>query len=79
METRRQGATLFSAILVLIATLVIVQLWILAAGLDALLAREVDVLVPMALSSLALAALSAGLLWYVVAFDDRLRRQGRHG
>ena len=38
METRQQGTTLFSAILVLIATLVVIQLWLVAAALEALLA-----------------------------------------
>jgi hypothetical protein len=76
METRQQGATLFSAILVLIATLVVVQLWLLAAALEAVLSREMTVLVPTAFSSLALFLLSGGLLWYGLSFDERLRRCG---
>jgi nitrite reductase/ring-hydroxylating ferredoxin subunit len=32
METRQQGSTLFSAVLVLIATLVVIQLWLVAAA-----------------------------------------------
>jgi uncharacterized protein DUF6755 len=79
METRQQGTTLFSAILVLIATLVIIQLWLVAAALDALLARQIDVLVPTALASAALFVLSGGLLWYGVSFDERLRRWGPRG
>ena len=79
METREQGATLFSAVLVLIATLVAIQLWLLSAALDALLARQAPVLVPTALASGALFALSAALLWYVVSFDNRLRQWGRRG
>ena len=74
METRQQGSTLFSAILALIATLVIIQLWIVAAALDALRAGEIDVLVPTAVASTALFGLSAGLLWSVLAFDARLRQ-----
>jgi hypothetical protein len=76
METRQQGATLFSAVLVLIATLVVMQLWLLSAAVEALLARERGVLVPTALASATLFLLSAGLLWYVVAFDRRLREWG---
>ena len=79
METRQQGSTLFSAVLVLIATLVVVQLWIVAAALEALLARQVAVLIPAALLSGSLFLLSGGLLWYVVSFDERLRQWGPRG
>ena len=79
METRQQGSTLFSAILVLIATLVVLQLWLLAAALDALLGRQTGVLVPAAIASTALLVMNAGLLWYVVSFDERLRRWGPRG
>jgi hypothetical protein len=76
METRQQGTTLFSAVLVLIATLVVIQLWLVAAALDALLARQIAVLVPTAIASIALLLVSGGLLWYVVSFDARLRQWG---
>lgn len=76
METRQQGATLFSALLVLIGTLVVVQLWLLAASLDALYSHEMTLLVPAAIGSVVLFAVSGGLLWYVVAFDRRLREWG---
>ena len=76
METRQQGSTLFSAILVLIATLVVIQLWLVAAALDAVLARETSVLVPTTLAAGGLFLLNAGLLWFVLAFDARLRKWG---
>lgn len=79
METRQQGSTLFSAILVLIATLVVIQLWLVAAALDALLARQTAVLMPTALAAGGLFALSAALLWWVVSFDRRLREWGPRG
>jgi len=79
METRQQGTTLFSAILVLIATLVVIQLWLVAAALEALLARDIGVLVPTAVASAVLFLMSGGLLWYVVAFDARLRHWGWRG
>ena len=79
METRQQGSTLFSAVLVLIALLVVIQLWLVAAALDALVARQVTVLVPTAIASCALLVLSGGLLWYVVSFDARLRQWGPRG
>ena len=74
METRQQGSILFSAVLGLIATLVVIQLWLVAAGLEALRARETAVLVPTAIASAVLFAMSVGLLWYVVSFDQRLRQ-----
>jgi hypothetical protein len=79
METRQQGTTLFSAVLVLIAMLVVIQLWLVAAALDALLARHVAVLVPTAVASIVLFVLNGGLLWYVVSFDARLRHGSSRG
>ena len=70
---------LFSAILILIATLVVIQLWLVAAALDALFARQIGVLAPTAIASGLLLALSGGLLWYVVSFDQRLRHGGARG
>ena len=79
METRQQGSTLFAAVLVLIAMLVVIQLWLVAAAVDALMARQMAVLAPTAIASGVLFALSAGLLWYVVSFDARLRHWSRRG
>ena len=79
METRQQGLTLFSAMLVLIAILVVIQLWLVAAQVESLIGRQTAVLVPTAMASGGLFALSAGLLWYVVSFDARLRRWSRRG
>jgi len=76
VETYQQGSTLFSAVLVLVASVVVIQLWLVAAALDALLARQMAVLVPTALASAVLFMLSGGLLWYVVSFDERLRHWG---
>ena len=79
METRQQGSTLFSAVLVLIAILVVIQLWLVAAAVDALMARQTTVLVPTAIASTVLLVLSGGLLWYVVSFDATLRHWSRRG
>jgi len=79
METRQQGSTLFSAVLVLIALLVVIQLWLVAAAVDALMARQMAVLLPTAVASGVLFALSGGLMWYVVSFDARLRHWSRRG
>jgi F0F1-type ATP synthase assembly protein I len=74
METRQQGSTLFSAVLVLIATLVVIQLWLLSTAVDALLGRQTDVQLPTMVGSALLFLLAAGLLWFVVSFDNRLRQ-----
>jgi len=79
VETRQQGSTLFSAVLVLIAVLVVIQLWLVAAALDALSARQFGALLPTAIASGILFVLSGGLLWYVVSFDARLRQWGPRG
>jgi hypothetical protein len=79
VETPQQGTVLFSAVLVLIATLVVIQLWLVASALDALLARQTAVLMPTAVASAVLFLVSGGLLWYVVSFDARLRHWGRRG
>jgi hypothetical protein len=79
METRQQGLPLFSAVLVLIAILVVIQLWLVAAAVDALMARQTAILVPTALASIGLFAMSAALLWYVVSFDARLRHWDTRG
>ena len=73
METRRQGSTIFGAILVLVATLIIVQLWLVSAALDAWLGGEAGVGIPAAAASLGLFAINGGLLWYVVRLDRRIR------
>lgn len=74
METRQQGSVLFSGILVLIGTLVIIQLWLLTAALEALLAHETAVLGPAAIGSLVLFLINGGLLVYVESFDRRVRQ-----
>ena len=79
METRQQGSILFSAVLVLIAVLVVIQLWLVAAALDALAARQLGALLPTAIASGTLFALSGALLWYVMSFDARLRQWGPRG
>jgi hypothetical protein len=76
METPKQGVTLFTAICVLIGTILVIQLWLVAAALDALLSNETSVLLPAAIASLVLCGINAGLLLYIVRFDNRIRRAG---
>ncbi|HZZ84709.1 MAG TPA: DUF6755 family protein [Anaeromyxobacteraceae bacterium] len=74
MYTGRQGLTLFTAIFSLVGVVVVVQLWLLSAALDAALSGEGGLAVPATVASLALFLVNAGLLWYVLDFDERRRR-----
>ena len=69
MSVRSQGTTLFAAILVLVASAVVLQLWLLTVSMEALLSGEYKTLVPAAAGSTLLLAVSAGLLRYVFRFD----------
>ncbi|HLU46864.1 MAG TPA: DUF6755 family protein [Planctomycetota bacterium] len=79
MHTQRQGITLFTAILALIATLVIIQLWLVTAALDGLLSGEVGVALPGAIASFVLFLANGGLLLHALRFDRRLQRGRSHG
>jgi hypothetical protein len=74
METSHQGTTLFTGICLLISVLVIIQLWLLSASLDAALSGQSRLAIPASIASLVLFAANEGLLWYVVDFDRRRRR-----
>jgi hypothetical protein len=74
MTTRRQGLTLFTAIVWLIGIVVVIQLWLVSAALEALLGGETEILIPAALASLALFLLNGALLLFVLRFDRRVRR-----
>ena len=74
MSVRTQGTTLFAAILVLVASTVVVQLWLLTVSMDALLSRETSTLIPAAIASTVLLVINAGLLRYVFRFDHEVQR-----
>ena len=74
MSLRTQGSTLFSAILILVATTVVVQLWLLTFSMEALLRGQFGTLVPAALASTALLLVNAGLLRYVFRFDREAQK-----
>ncbi len=79
METKAQGLPLFTGICFLIGTLVVVQLWLLAAALEAALSAMPHVLVPATIASCVLLLVNGGLLLYVIGFDRRLRTEERNG
>jgi hypothetical protein len=73
----RQGVTLLTAICAFIGTLVIIQLWLVAASLEALYSDQTRVLVPATLASAALLAINVALLLHVRSFDRRMRQEMR--
>lgn len=74
MSLRGQGTTLFSAILVLVVTTVVLQLWLLTFSMEALLRRNDSILVPASVASTILFAVNAGLLRYVFRFDSEAQQ-----
>jgi len=68
--SREQATTIIYGILCLVLVLVILQLWLLAATMDAFLGGDEGVIVPAALASLACFALNLGLLWYLYRIDS---------
>jgi len=74
MSVRTEGTTLFTAILILVACGVVVQLWLLTVSMEALLANQRTTLLPAALGSSLLLLINAGLLRYVFRFDHEVQR-----
>ena len=67
---------MFTGLGLLIATLVVIQLWLVAAALDALLSGETTVLLPAAAASFLLFLVNGRLLLHTLVFDRRLRDRG---
>jgi hypothetical protein len=66
---RHQKKTIVAGILSFVVVLVILQLWLLTATMNAYLGGDDSILLPAALVSLACLALNAGLLWYIYALE----------
>jgi hypothetical protein len=73
VSTRQQGTVLFTGILFLVATTVVIQLWLLTVSMEALLSGAMKTLVPAAAASTILLCINAGLLRYVFRFDHEIR------
>lgn len=68
--SRSQRMTIITGILALVMIIVILQLWLLTATMNAYLGGDTAVLWPAALASLVCLGLNVGLLWYL----NRLER-----
>jgi hypothetical protein len=58
----------------LVATTVVVQLWLLTFSMEALLRGQFGLLIPAALASTALLLINGGLLRYVFRFDREAQK-----
>lgn len=66
---RQQRTPIVLAILCIVITIVVMQLWLFTATMDAFLRRDADVLVPAAIASIACVALNVGLLIHMRRLD----------
>lgn len=66
---RFQRMTIVNGILAFVIVMVILQLWLLTATMNAYLGGETSILLPAAVVSLACLLLNAGLLWFLFRLE----------
>jgi hypothetical protein len=66
---RAQRMTIVNAMLALVVLIVILQLWLLTATMNAYLGGDMDVALPSAIASLVCFGLNLGLLRYLFRLD----------
>ncbi len=69
--SRQQKMTIVFGILAIVLMIVVLQLWLLTATMNAFLAGQERVIVPAAIASMVCFALNAGLLWYIYRMERR--------
>lgn len=69
--SREQRLTVIYGILCVVLMIVMLQLWLLIATMNAYLGGDHSVIWPAALASLICLALNAGLLWYVFRMERK--------
>ena len=67
--SRHERTIIVTGILCIVLTLVLMQLWLLTATMNAWLGGDESVVWPAALASLVCFLLNAGLLWYLFKLD----------
>ena len=67
--TREQRTTVITGILCIVLILVVLQLWLLTATMNAYLGGDTATVVPAAVASLGCLGLNAGLLVYLARLD----------
>ncbi|HVT03776.1 MAG TPA: DUF6755 family protein [Thermoanaerobaculia bacterium] len=69
--SRAQKMPIMFGILSIVLVIVILQLWLLTATMNAFLAGEQTVILPAAVGSLVCVALNCGLLFYLYRMERR--------
>ena len=67
--SRGQRMTIVHGILSIVVIIVILQLWLFTATVNAYLGGDSAILLPAALASLICLLLNVGLLWYLYKLD----------
>lgn len=68
-RVRAQRMTIVNGMLAFVVMIVILQLWLLTATMNAYLGGDTTIVLPAALTSLGCLGLNAGLLWYLFRLD----------
>jgi len=68
---RHQKLTIINGILAIVAMIVVLQLWLLSATMNAFLGGEQSVIVPAGVASLVCLLLNVGLLRYIYRMERR--------
>lgn len=68
--SRQQKTTIVFGILSIVVVIVVLQLWLLTATMNAFLGGEERVIVPAAIASIVCFALNAGLLRYLYSLES---------
>ena len=69
--SRQQKLTIINGILAIVAMIVVLQLWLLSATMNAFLGGEDAVVMPAGVASLVCLLLNAGLLRYIYQMERR--------
>ena len=69
--SRQQKLTIVFGILSTVLVIVVLQLWLLTATMNAYLAHDEQVIVPAAIASVICFMLNCGLLWYIYKLERR--------
>jgi hypothetical protein len=68
-RVRAQRMTIVNGMLAFVVMIVVLQLWLLTATMNAYLGGDTSTVLPAALTSLGCLGLNAGLLWYLFRLD----------
>ena len=67
--SRQQKMTIIFGILCIVLIIVVLQLWLLTATMNAFLGGEEAAIIPAAIASMVCLLLNTGLLWYVYQME----------